>query len=225
MVDGPAPPQGAGAAGWHGAGPVASGPVVAPPWRPGPPPPRPVLPPGVPPLPGTQAGFGVRAGGYLLDNLVVQIVLGVAMLLGFLVIVVGVMAQPVAEAAVVSVFLLFMVLWLGSIGAQIGYEMLAGRRRGQTYGKQLVGTVVVDSTTGQPGIGVGRGAVRFLAKWLSGALFGLGYLWMLWDPNQRTLHDLMTGTTVVYAPREPNLSPLAYLRQLDVVPGERPPAP
>jgi uncharacterized RDD family membrane protein YckC len=28
-------------------------------------------------------------------------------------------------------------------------------------------------------------------------IFYLGYLWMLWDPQQQTWHDKLVGTTVV----------------------------
>jgi uncharacterized RDD family membrane protein YckC len=191
------------------------------PWVAGPPPPRPQA-AGVS-VPGTQASFGARAAGFLIDSLVVQVVVGVVNLVAFLILFVGFVAQARAQVAFGGAMLLFAGLIVGTIGLQIGYETLAGRARGQTYGKHVARTVVVDVRSGLPGIGPGRAAVRWLARWLGGSLFGLGYLWMLWDPNQRTLHDLMTGTTVVHGPSEPTRSPVAYLQQLDVVPGTSPP--
>lgn len=202
--------------------PARSHAVWAAPWPPGPPPPRPPVPGPSGRVPGTQAGFGLRAAGYLVDNLILQIIVGGmiwgGMLVMFFVVLVAVYGG-LSEAATVVVFPMVLALVLGAFALQIGYELLAGRRRGQTYGKHLVGTVVVDSATGQPGIGLGRAAVRILARWLSGAIFGIGYLWMLWEPNQRTLHDLLTGTTVVHTPTERTRSPVEFARDLDVVPG------
>jgi uncharacterized RDD family membrane protein YckC len=34
-------------------------------------------------------------------------------------------------------------------------------------------------------------------KLVSGVALGLGYLWMLWDPNKQTWHDKVAKTYVV----------------------------
>lgn len=75
------------------------------------------------------------------------------------------------------------------------YASLEGR--GATIGKALVGIRVVDSVTGRPGIGVGRGLIRYLARIPSGLFCGLGYLAMLVDRRRRTWHDSLSGTKVV----------------------------
>jgi uncharacterized RDD family membrane protein YckC len=46
-------------------------------------------------------------------------------------------------------------------------------------------------------LGFGRAALRFLARALSAFAVGLGYLWMLWDPERRTWHDKLTDAVVV----------------------------
>lgn len=38
---------------------------------------------------------------------------------------------------------------------------------------------------------------RWLAAWVSFASFGLGYLWMLFDPERQTLHDRISKTRVI----------------------------
>lgn len=58
---------------------------------------------------------------------------------------------------------------------------------------------LVDASTGQPGIGVGRGVGRYFARWLSSIPLGLGYFWMLWDGRKQTWHDKLVGSLVVKA--------------------------
>jgi uncharacterized RDD family membrane protein YckC len=191
-----------------------------------PPPPAPWSSPAIAqaPRPGDPAGFGLRAGAYLLDSFVTQLVV-LGLVYGGLALVFGLVwvVLVVTEAGVLGTALLvlsFVVLLGAGIAFTLWYELHAGRRRGQTYGKHLVDVVVVDTATGQPGIGAGRAFLRLLARWLSGAAFGLGFLWALWDPQQRTWHDMLTNTEVRRAPPEANLSPPAFLRNLGVRPGD-----
>lgn len=44
--------------------------------------------------------------------------------------------------------------------------------------------------------------IRGLTSVLSLAALGIGFLWMLWDPEQQTWHDKIAGTLVVKVPRE-----------------------
>jgi uncharacterized RDD family membrane protein YckC len=174
--------------------------------------------------PGGPAGFGLRLGAYLIDNLLTQFVvlfvvygsIAAAALLGWA------LFAAIDGGRAGGVLMVFVVLAAvtAAIAFTIWYELHAGRRRGQTYGKQLVDVVVVDATTGQPGIGAGRAFVRLLARWLSGVVFGLGFLWAIWDPHQRTWHDILTNTAVLRAPAEPSFGPVTFLRNLDVRPGD-----
>lgn len=43
--------------------------------------------------------------------------------------------------------------------------------------------------------------VRYLVAWISLAAFGLGYLWVLFDSEQRSWPDLASGTRVVVLPK------------------------
>lgn len=54
-------------------------------------------------------------------------------------------------------------------------------------------------STGEPP-GVGRAIGRGFARYLSAIPCGLGYLWMLWDPQKQTWHDKITDTVVIRAP-------------------------
>ena len=85
------------------------------------------------------------------------------------------------------------------VGGIVYVGLLEGGPTGQTLGRRVLNLRVVDSTTGQPGIGFGRAVGRYFAKFLSAIAFALGYLWMLWDPKKQTWHDKLVSTLVVKA--------------------------
>jgi len=93
--------------------------------------------------------------------------------------------------------LFWLILLIGIVVAIFYYGLTEGRT-GQTIGKRALGIKVLDSRTGVP-IGAGRAIGRYFAKFLSGFLCGLGYLWMLWDPYKQTWHDKIVGSYVVTA--------------------------
>jgi uncharacterized RDD family membrane protein YckC len=68
---------------------------------------------------------------------------------------------------------------------------------GRTFGMAVLGVRVVrsDGAIGEPW----RGAVRALVFPLSFLAFGLGFLGILVQREHRALHDLIAGTSVVYA--------------------------
>ena len=51
-------------------------------------------------------------------------------------------------------------------------------------------------------IGLAQAAKRSLAALISLAAFGLGYLWMLADREERTWHDRFSGTRLVLVPKD-----------------------
>ena len=79
----------------------------------------------------------------------------------------------------------------------IGYfTYFEGGPTGQTVGKKALGIRVIDFKAGGP-IGYGRGLLRYVARYLSALVFGLGYFWMIWDAEKQTWHDKIAGTVVV----------------------------
>jgi uncharacterized RDD family membrane protein YckC len=145
------------------------------------------------PLP--RAGFGERLGAFLIDSVLVG--LG-----GFIVFLIfgaigGAIAAAGSNAAVAIggiIGAVGIILWAVIPLLYFGY--MEGGPTGQTVGKRALNIRVVDfDTAGQ--LGVGRGMLRTLARILSGLIFYLGYLWMLWDPQQQTWHDKLVRTTVV----------------------------
>jgi uncharacterized RDD family membrane protein YckC len=84
------------------------------------------------------------------------------------------------------------------VGIVLYYALLEGGASGQTVGKRVLGIRVVDKLTGGP-IGTGRGFGRWFAQLLSGLVCFVGYLWMLWNPDSQTWHDIIVDSYVVKA--------------------------
>jgi uncharacterized RDD family membrane protein YckC len=132
------------------------------------------------------ASFGQRAVGRILDSLNVFVLyLGYVMLTALLLTGLNVdeddpMAQVLASLGVFA-FVMLQIFWEGKGGTPF--------RRGY-------GAVIVDMNTGQP-IGMPRAFLRILVANFSLLAFGLGFLWMLWDPKKQTWHDKAARTSVV----------------------------
>lgn len=95
-------------------------------------------------------------------------------------------------------------LFLGSQGSLgfLGFVIVGAynwyfwtRNDGQTPGKAIVGIRVIKAD-GTP-ISDVDAIMRYIGYHVSGFLFGLGYLWALWDPNRQTWHDKIANTYVV----------------------------
>jgi uncharacterized RDD family membrane protein YckC len=153
-----------------------------------------------------KAGFGARLGAALIDGLIT----GAFSLPGYLYLVAGekeigdcpdsLSTDPFAicEVPTSGTWTVAIILFvLGFIAGLVYWAKLDGNSA--TVGKKAVGIRVVDRTTGQP-IGTGRGVGRFFARYLSGFLCGLGYLWMLWDDESQTWHDKIVSSVVVRNP-------------------------
>jgi uncharacterized RDD family membrane protein YckC len=70
--------------------------------------------------------------------------------------------------------------------------------RTQSVGQRTFAVRIVDQVTVEA-VGPWRVAGRQLARLPSSIVFGLGYLWMLWDPRSQTWHDMLAGTIVIKA--------------------------
>ena len=79
---------------------------------------------------------------------------------------------------------------------------LEGGPAGQTVGKKIMNIRVVSAETGGP-LGWGGAAIRYVCNIVAGIPYGLGFLWMLWDPEKMTWHDKWSKTVVVSAATYP----------------------
>ena len=68
-------------------------------------------------------------------------------------------------------------------------------RYGQSFGKRFIGLRLI-RTDGRP-MDYQTALIRLLVYLLSILFAGLGFLWMLWDKDQRGLHDKIAKTLVI----------------------------
>lgn len=86
---------------------------------------------------------------------------------------------------------------IGYVAVFVFYLIRKLATTGQTWGRKIANVKVVRAETGEPpGWGRAFGRVLF-ASFISGQCCYLGYLWMLWDRDKRTWHDMVAGTRVV----------------------------
>lgn len=139
----------------------------------------------VPPFTGHLASPGRRIGAYVLDGLIPLSVL----LVGGLVAVVNgdFQKQEISTAPLVTVGVLLL--------AFVGWALFL-LSEGTSPGKQLLGMWVMKRD--------GRRAGFFtmliretIGKIISGMLFSLGFLWILFDRENQGWHDKLLGTYVV----------------------------
>jgi uncharacterized RDD family membrane protein YckC len=73
-------------------------------------------------------------------------------------------------------------------------------RSGRTLGMQSWRLQLETADGDKPSIGTAT--MRFLAAIVSWAVLGLGFLWQLWDKDSLTWHDRISGTRIVYYPKD-----------------------
>lgn len=74
------------------------------------------------------------------------------------------------------------------------------RRAGMTLGMQ-VWRLRVQTPQGTP-ISLTQSLIRCMAAWVSLAAFGLGYWWVIFDPEKRSWPDMASGTRTVVLPKK-----------------------
>lgn len=157
---------------------------------------------GGPPV-GVYASWWSRVGAQLLDGLIALAVIIVPLIVGLVIGFKDVETDPVTDeitggvaASGILILVLTLLLYLGfdlwNRGVRVG-------KRGQSFGKQIVGIRIVRATDGQL-LGGGGGFLR----WLMTLVFGfvpcgslLDVLWPLWDDRHQTLHDKVVSTISV----------------------------
>jgi uncharacterized RDD family membrane protein YckC len=85
---------------------------------------------------------------------------------------------------------------IASVGPFAYFVWLTASEQRATYGKQLCGLKVEHAGTGER-ISILRSLGRELAKFVSGAVFLLGFLMIPFTPRKQGLHDYLATTVVV----------------------------
>lgn len=144
-------------------------------------------------LPGTMAyaGFWIRVGAYIIDqillyvvNLIITLVLGAVAGLA-----VRAGQEPTAQLAASLIVILLQIV------VAAAYATFFVGKYGATPGKMAVGIMVVMSDG--EGVSYGRALGRYFATILSGLILGIGYLMIAFDDEKRALHDRICDTRVI----------------------------
>ena len=140
------------------------------------------------PTPATapNAGLFRRLGAMVYDSLLLLAVLFAA----DAVVVIALGGAVHANNPLHTLYLLLIALLFYA-----GFWVYAGR----TLGMQTWRLRITDAQGGK--IGIRQAVARFLASLLSWLPGGLGYLWILWDPQRRAWHDRLSGTLIKYVPK------------------------
>lgn len=88
----------------------------------------------------------------------------------------------------------FLVGAIGWLAFFVMYVRMLGK--GASLGKKAAGYRVLDERTHEP-IGTARAVGRYFATILSALPLYLGFLWPLWDDENRTFHDMIVGTRAI----------------------------
>lgn len=157
------------------------------------------------PAPGVQfAGHAARIGAYVLDAILVGIVTTVLLLVvmiplfGTLIGVAGSDGEiDSGELGAVGASVGFFILGVVVIGVfSLLYFPFFWARGGATPGMKVAGIRVVNDRDGSR-IGWGPALLRLVGFWISGAVFYIGFVWILVDARRRGWHDLLAGTCVI----------------------------
>jgi uncharacterized RDD family membrane protein YckC len=80
---------------------------------------------------------------------------------------------------------------------EIAYFVYFWSSSGQTPGKKIMGIKVV-TTDGQL-VSFGKAFLRLVGYVISGFVFCLGFIWIIFDSNKQGWHDKIAGTYVIKA--------------------------
>ena len=90
---------------------------------------------------------------------------------------------------------------LSLLSVWVGFYTFFWTRAGQTLGMRSWKIKVV-SNQNQTLLSVSQCIFRCMAGAISIAIFGLGYWWILFDSERKSLHDRITKTSVIVLPKK-----------------------
>ncbi|HXN45613.1 MAG TPA: RDD family protein [Bryobacteraceae bacterium] len=142
------------------------------------------------------AGFWIRVGAMLIDQLILGAVAGVLIIAAILVLAPSLSRSGAApEAALAAMSIGIGIGYLLLIGGSACYEAFFVSRSGATIGKKALGLKVVMPDGGP--VSLGRAFGRFFAKMLSAIPLDLGFIMVGFDSEKRGLHDYICSTRVI----------------------------
>ncbi len=127
------------------------------------------------------AGFWRRFGAAFVDGLIL-IIPNMVVSYGLKAVMTGL------TATILGMVINYTTNWLYSAYFESGQNQA-------TIGKQALGIMVTDVNGGR--LTFSAASARYWGKIISGIILLIGYLMMLWDDRNQTLHDKMAGAVVI----------------------------
>ena len=144
---------------------------------------------------GRLASPATRLGAFVLDGLVFGMLVFGMLGAGAST---GTDARSGIGAFLLSVLFIAYVVW----------ALILFAKRGTTPGKNLLGVRVITTDDRVPGFFTML-VREWVGRWISGFIFGLGYLWILFDKENQGWHDKFMSTYVVVSERGEPSAPIA----------------
>jgi uncharacterized RDD family membrane protein YckC len=138
------------------------------------------------------AGFWVRVAASLIDTLLL-----VAITIPVLLAIYGKSYFGGASSGFVAGPADFLLSWVAPAAAAIVFW----KYKQATPGKMVFSARVVDAKTGHT-LTLAQSVVRYLGYFLCAIPFGLGLLWVAFDPKKQGWHDKLAGTVVIRSKRQ-----------------------
>jgi len=153
------------------------------------------------PAPGVEfAPHGARLVAYILDTIILSLVLGLLLGIGFVLLAAGATIEGDKVTAVDPAgTAVFSVLVVVAFAIGVLYFPFFWARSGQTPGMRPFGLRVVRDSDGSR-IGWGAALLRVVGMWVAATVFYLGFIWIFIDKRRRGWQDLIAGTVVVKQP-------------------------
>jgi uncharacterized RDD family membrane protein YckC len=139
-------------------------------------------------------GFWERFLAYLIDSAILtlgSVVVGFmgAFFIGFVMALMGMEVEEMEDFFVVLYYILaFALTWLY-------FTIMESSKLQATLGKKICGLVVTDTSGNR--ITFSRANGRFWSKFISGAIFCIGYIMAAFTEKHQALHDMIADTLVV----------------------------
>jgi uncharacterized RDD family membrane protein YckC len=149
------------------------------------------------PLAGTErASFGSRLGAYVIDYVIVNIALSIIMVAAIALFGIDITGTNARGEEIIQfsaqTSLLLNAIAFGTWGGYVWFSSSFG----STIGMSLLKLQIIDDETGRAPA-PDKALIRAFVHVIGGIPLAIGYFWMLWDGEKKTLHDKAAGTSVV----------------------------
>lgn len=158
-----------------------------------PPPPAYAVPPGTGPR---YASSGSRLVAYIIDWIIIGFVIGIFYAIGIGVIAGGATVDSAGNASLGAGAGIGLVVMVIGVLVAVFWKPWFWSHGGQTPGYKILGMRVVRLQDGGP-LSFGTAFLRLIGYLISGFLFYLGFIWIIFDAQHQGWHDKIANTVVI----------------------------